>query len=109
MWSPRAFAKSGIAALTCWAGCSSGGVDGVGGGGAGPGVAALGGGDIRLAAQPGEVEVGVAQRGHQLRPGGGADPRGVLTVGHVADVVDAVLDRPVPLQPVGEYLQPVGE
>src|SRR3954454_1795566 len=30
------------------------------------------------------------------------DPRGVFTLGHVADVVDAVLDRPVALEPVGE-------
>src|SRR3954452_24666059 len=30
------------------------------------------------------------------------DPGGVFTLGHVADVVDAVLDRPVALQPVGE-------
>src|SRR3954447_26192122 len=30
------------------------------------------------------------------------DPGGVFTLSHVADVVDAVLDRPVALQPVGE-------
>src|ERR687890_1250594 len=45
---------------------------------------------------------GVAQRGHELRSGAKPDPRGVFTLGDVADVVDAVLDGPVPLQPVGE-------
>jgi hypothetical protein len=37
----RGFAKSVMGVLTCRGACWSGGVDGVGGGGAGPGVAAL--------------------------------------------------------------------
>jgi exodeoxyribonuclease V alpha subunit len=39
--SGRGFAKSVLGVLTCRGACWSGGVDGVGGGGAGPGVAAL--------------------------------------------------------------------
>jgi hypothetical protein len=40
--------------------------------------------------------------GHDLRAGPGPDLGGVLGEGHVADVVQAVLDRPMPTQQVGE-------
>src|SRR3954447_22965861 len=88
--------------LTCRGACRSGGVDRVGGGATGPGVAALGGGDVGLAAEPGEVEVGVAQRGQQLRLGAGVDPRAVLTVSHIPDVVVAIFDSPMILQRAGQ-------
>ena len=44
----------------------------------------------------------VAQAGHDLRAGPGAQLGGVLGKGHVADVVQAVLDLPVPADEVGE-------
>ena len=44
----------------------------------------------------------VAQACHDLRGGAGPDPGGVLGEGHIPDVVQAVLDRPVPADEVGE-------
>ena len=44
----------------------------------------------------------VAQAGHDLWAGPGPDLGGVLGEGHIADVVQAVLDRPVPTDEVGE-------
>jgi hypothetical protein len=60
----------------------------------------LSGGDVGVAGQAGDVGGGVAQRGHELGSGAKADPRGVFTLGYVADVVDAILDGPVPLSRV---------
>jgi hypothetical protein len=44
----------------------------------------------------------VAQAGHHVGAGAGANLGGVLGEGGVADVVQAVLDRPVPAEVVGE-------
>jgi hypothetical protein len=44
----------------------------------------------------------VAQGGHDLRAGGGADGGAVLVEGDVADPVQLVLDAPVPADPAGE-------
>jgi hypothetical protein len=58
------------------------------------GVVAQGGGEV---ARPAERADGqVAQAGHHVRAGAGADLPGVLGEGGVADIMQAVLDRPVP-------------
>ena len=44
----------------------------------------------------------VAQAHHDVRAGLGADLGGVLAEGHVPDVVQPVLDRPVAAEVVGE-------
>jgi hypothetical protein len=44
----------------------------------------------------------VGQGRHDLQGGAGAELAGVLGVGGIADVVQAVLDRPVPAEEVGE-------
>src|SRR3954451_24843743 len=50
-----------------------------------PAVAALGGGDVGVAGQSADVDRGVPQGGHDLRPGAGADGRVVLTESDIAD------------------------
>jgi hypothetical protein len=60
------------------------------------GVLAEGGGEVD---RPGPAEGAddqVAQAGHDLRAGPGAQLGGVLGEGHVPHPVQAVLDRPVP-------------
>ena len=64
-----------------------------------PGGGALGGGDVVVSGQAGEVGGGVAQRGQDLRSAAGSDARGIFTLGDVTNVVDPVLDLPVPAQP----------
>ena len=59
-------------------------------------------GDAGVAGEPGDIGRGVAQCCHELGSGAKPDPGGVLTLGDVTDVVDAVLDGPVPVQPFGE-------
>src|SRR3712207_8126505 len=63
---------------------------------------AVGGGDVGAATQPDDVDGGVAQGGHDLRTGAGAHAGVVFTLGHVADPVQAVLDRPVGTDPGGQ-------
>src|SRR4051794_26358096 len=54
---------------------------------------AVGGGDVGVGAQPDDVDCGVAQGGHDLRAVAGAHAGVVLTLGHVAQQVQAVLGR----------------
>ena len=62
-------------------------------GGAGhPTGHALGAGDVDLAAEPEDREHGVAERGHDVGTVAGPDAGHVLTLGHIADVMDPVLD-----------------
>jgi hypothetical protein len=75
-------------------------------GGQGPGgvagMVAQRGGEVDRPGPAEHADDEVAQAGHDLRAGPGPDPGGVLGEGHVADVVQAVLDRPMPTQQVGE-------
>src|SRR5919202_4149453 len=64
-----------------------------------PAVEALSGGDVGVAGESADVDCGVAQGGHDLWPGSGADRGVVLTEGYVANPVEGVLDLPVPAQP----------
>src|SRR3954449_4527959 len=81
-----------------WSGCGEG-VEDVGGSVA---EGAVGGGDVGLAAEPDDVDGGVAQGGHDLGAVAGAHAGVVLTLGDVADPVEAVLDRPVGADPAGQ-------
>src|SRR3954467_13659464 len=90
----------------CWSGYSSSrrsgcgeGVEDVGGSVA---EVAVGGGDVGLAAESDDVDGGVAQGGHDLGAVAGVDAGVVLTLGDVADPVEAVLDRPVGAEPAGQ-------
>jgi hypothetical protein len=69
---------------------------------AGSGVVAQRGGEVDRPGPAEHADDEVAQAGHDLRAGPGPDLGGVLGEGHVADVVQAVLDRPMPTQQVGE-------
>src|SRR3954468_4444801 len=64
--------------------------------------ASMGGGDVGAAAEPDDVDGGVAEGGHVLGAVTGAHTGVVLTLGHVADLVKAVLYRPVRADPGGE-------
>jgi hypothetical protein len=66
------------------------------------GVVAEGGGQVDRPGAAERADGEVTQAGHDLRAGPGAQLGGVLGEGHVTDVVQAVLDRPVPPQEVGE-------
>jgi hypothetical protein len=59
------------------------------------GVAAKGGGQVDRPRPAGYADGQVAQPGHDLRGGAGPDLGGVRGDGHIPDVVQAVLDRPV--------------
>src|SRR5262245_41243602 len=75
-------------------------------GGQGPGrvagVVSQGGGEVHRPGAAQRADGQVAQAGHDVGAGAGSDPRGVLGKGGVANVVQAVLDRPVPAEVVGE-------
>ena len=75
-------------------------------GGQGPGgvagVVAEGGGEVDRSGAAQHADGQVAQAGHDLRGGPGSDLGVVLGEGGVADIVQAVLDRPVPAEVVGE-------
>ena len=75
-------------------------------GGQGPGgvagVVSEGGGKVDRPAAAQRADGKVAQAGHDMRAGAAADLGAVLGEGGVADVVQAVLDRPVATQQVGE-------
>jgi hypothetical protein len=80
-------------------------------GGQGPGgvagVVAQRGGEVDRLCRPAEgADDEVAQASHDLRAGPGPDLGGVLGEGHVADVVQAVLDRPMLTQQAGEPGRP---
>ncbi|WP_217631248.1 transposase [Modestobacter sp. DSM 44400] len=64
---------------------------------------AVGGGDVVSSVEPEQVDHEVAERGEVLRCVVGSDLGGVLTSGHIADPVQAVLDRPLPAD-VGRQL-----
>src|SRR3954453_10380425 len=64
--------------------------------------AAVGAGDVGAAPEPNDVDRGVAQRGHDLWAVADAHAGVVLTLGDVANPVQAVLDRPVRADPAGE-------
>jgi hypothetical protein len=66
------------------------------------GVLAEGGAEVD---RPGAAERAndqVAQAGHDLRAISGAQTGGVLGEGHIPDVVQAILERPVPPDELGE-------
>ena len=65
------------------------------------GVAAELGGEVDRSRLVERADDQVAQAGHHSRAGAGADPRGVLGEGDIADVVQR-LDRPVPADEVGQ-------
>lgn len=60
-----------------------------------------GGGDVGPTDQTGQADGQVPEAGHDARGGAGADLRGVLAVGGVADVVQR-LDAPVAADQRGE-------
>src|SRR6266511_774957 len=60
------------------------------------------GGEVDRAGPAEHANDQVAQAGHDLRGGAGAELGGVLGEGHVADPMPAVLDRPVPADEVGQ-------
>ncbi|MFF8035167.1 hypothetical protein [Streptomyces sp. NPDC016626] len=59
-------------------------------------------GDVGVAVLAVDADGEVAQAGHHAGQVPGADLRGVLTEGAVADVVELVLDLPVAADPCGE-------
>ena len=61
------------------------------------------GGDVGGAGEAVQADHEVAQRGHDLRAGAGADLGSVFVVGDVADPVEPVLDLPVAADPRGEF------
>jgi hypothetical protein len=63
---------------------------------------AQGGGEVDRPRSAEHPDREVAQGRHDLRGGAGAELAGILGEGDVADVVQAVLDRPVPAEEVGE-------
>jgi hypothetical protein len=75
--------------------------DGQGPGGV-AGVLAEGGGTVDWPGAAERTDGEVAQAGHDLWAGPGAQPGGVLGEGHIPDPVQAVLDRPVPTDEVGQ-------
>src|SRR3954447_2702821 len=62
----------------------------------------VGGGDVGGAGEAERADGGVAQGGHDLWSGAGADLGAVFVVGDVANPVDLVLDVPVAADPRGE-------
>jgi hypothetical protein len=66
------------------------------------GVVAQGGGEVDRPGPTKDPDGQVAQGRHDVRCAAGADLGDVLGEGSVADVVQAVLDRPVPAQQVGQ-------
>src|SRR3954468_4449227 len=70
--------------------------------GAVAGVVTVGGGDGGDAGEAERADRGVAEGGHDLRSGAGADPAAVFVVGDVTDPVDGVLDVPVAADPGGQ-------
>jgi hypothetical protein len=62
----------------------------------GRGIVTQRGGEVDRSCPAEQADNEVAQAGHDLRAGAGTQLGGVLGEGHVADVVEAVLDRPVP-------------
>src|SRR3954452_7897075 len=71
------------------------GEDGFEGGVGCPAVVALGRGDVGVPGESADVDRGVAQGGHDVWPGSGADGRVVLTERDIADPVQSVLYLPV--------------
>jgi hypothetical protein len=65
-------------------------------------VVAEGGGEVDWSGAAQRADDQVAKARHDLRAGPGAQLGGVLGEGGVAEVVQAVLDRPVPAEVVGE-------
>jgi hypothetical protein len=65
------------------------------------GVGVQRGGEVDRPGPAEHADDQVAQARHDLRAGPGAHPAAVLGKRHVADVVQAVLDRPVPADEVG--------
>lgn len=59
---------------------------------------------VGMAGQFQQVEGGVAEAGHDLRAGAGADLAAVLVEGDVANVVRGILDHPVSPQIFGDLL-----
>src|SRR3954453_7678207 len=89
-----------------WSGCTSSrrsgcgeGVEDVGGSVA---EVAVGGGGVGAAAGADGVYGVIAQGGHDLGSVAGVHAAVVLTLGDVADPVEAVLDRPVGADPAGQ-------
>src|SRR4029450_4078672 len=66
------------------------------------GVVPQGSGEVDWPGAAQRADGQVAQAGHDLGAGAGAQLGGVLGEGGVAQVVPAVLDRPVPAEVVGE-------
>jgi hypothetical protein len=66
------------------------------------GVVAQRGGEVDRPDAGQRADDQVAQAGHDVWAGPGAQLRGVLGEGHIVHPVQAVLDRPVPPQEVGE-------
>jgi hypothetical protein len=60
------------------------------------------GGDVGAAAESDDVDRRVAQGGHDVRALAGAHAGAVLTLGDITGLVQAVLDRPVRADPVGQ-------
>ncbi|GAA4964704.1 hypothetical protein GCM10023238_35390 [Streptomyces heliomycini] len=71
------------------------------------GGAAEGGGDVGVTVLAVDADGEVAQAGHDVGQVAGADVRGVLVEGAVADVVELVLDAPGERVPVGSEGQQV--
>ncbi|MGC2997975.1 hypothetical protein ACPF8X_06155 [Streptomyces sp. G35A] len=67
------------------------------------GGVAEGGGDVGVAVLAVDADGEVAQAGHDAGQVAGADFRGVLVEGAVADVVELVLDAPAAADPGGEF------
>jgi hypothetical protein len=65
-------------------------------------VVAQRGGEVDWPGAAERADGEVAQAGHDLRAGPGAQLGGVLGEGHIPHPVQAVLDRPVPTEQVGE-------
>ena len=66
------------------------------------GVVAQGSGEVYRPGAAQRADREVAQARHDLRASPGAQLGGVLGEGHIADPVQAVLDRPVSAQEIGE-------
>src|SRR5829696_2889805 len=67
------------------------------------------GGDVGGAVEAEQADRGVAQGGHHVWAGAGADLGAVLVEGDVPDPVGSVLDAPVALNPRGENCWRRGE
>src|SRR4051794_19426339 len=86
---------------TCWSVLRSGGGERVEDVCGSVAEVTVGGGDVG-AAESDDVDGGVAQGGHDLGSGAGAHAGMVLTLGDIADPVQAVLNRPVRADPVDQ-------